>query len=80
MTSAERIQPYIVAQHRISSGLPTPLDPQLAMDDPELVTYAKAEIDRLTAKGRRTLAEHDHESKIRYRALLRMVTAHEEAA
>lgn len=45
--------------------------------DAECLAYAKAEIARLRTPGSRTLAEHDHESKIRCLTLERMVAAYE---
>lgn len=83
MTAAERLQPFIVAEHRRANGLPFDRnrvddDP---MDDPELLTYARAEVARLraTANTGRVLAEHDHESKVRCQAIERLLAKHEEA-
>lgn len=81
MTSAERLQPYIVAAHRRVIGMGNDSaahDPLIAMADPELLAYAREEIARLRKPGNRTLAEHDHESKIRCQTLERMVAAYEE--
>lgn len=79
-SSADRLQPYIVAQHRKSSGMAgVTLDPQEAMADAELLAYAREEITRLKVSSpkRGALAEHDHESKIRCQALERMVATYE---
>lgn len=75
MTPAERIQPYIVAAHRRSLGMTSEsLDLGLVAADPELLSYARGEIQRLRTRGpNRTLAEDDHESKIRCEALERLV-------
>jgi hypothetical protein len=73
MTPAERIQPLIVLLHHGKA------DPD-ALTDPELLAYAREEIARLRDEGgKRVLAEHDHESKIRCQALERMVRLHEAA-
>jgi hypothetical protein len=78
MTPADRLQPYIVAEHRRSVGMAcAPFDHKEAMADTELLAYARAEIARLRASGQRILAEYDHESKIRCQALERMVAAHD---
>jgi hypothetical protein len=88
MTPAKRIQPYLVNTHRNSIGMPSlPLSegseaPEviaLLRECPECLAYAREEIARLKKPGFRTLAEHDHESKIRCRALERMVAAYEAA-
>lgn len=80
MTPSERLQPFLVSSYRFSVGLPTLEDHpasdayiQAFRDDPELLVYARGEITRLRASGRRTPAEHDHESKMRCQALERMV-------
>lgn len=51
---------------------------QAFQDDPDLLAYARAEIARLREPGQRTLAEHDHESKIRCQTLERMVRQYED--
>lgn len=82
MTPEEAIQPWITAQHRRGAGLP-PLGPgyrdlSVCFADPEVLAYARAEIERLSARGgNRTLAEHDHESEIRCRALAALVASYE---
>lgn len=65
----ERLQPYVVAAHAGDvSGA--------ASLDAEMLAYAKAEVTRLRANnGRRILAEHDYESKIRCQALERLLAA-----
>lgn len=75
MTVSERLQPHITTAYRTWNGksVPVPLDLRAAFLDPECLVYAKAEIARLRSVGDRTLAEHDHESKIRCQTLERMV-------
>ncbi len=75
MTTTDRLQPHITTAYRTWNGksVTTPLDLHAAFAEPEYLTYAKAEIVRLRAPGQRTLAEHDHESKIRCQTLERMV-------
>lgn len=80
MTSAERLQPHIATAYRTWNGkaLAAPLDLRAAFVEPADLTYAKDEIARLRAPGKnRTLAEHDHESKIRCQTLERMVQEYE---
>ena len=82
MTPEEQLQPAIVTMHRSTIGaeqLPDDWDIKTVFADPDVLTYAREEIARLRSGGRRTLAEHDHESKIRCEALERLVAAYEEA-
>lgn len=73
------INPWVTAYHRGKSGYqPDPLFvdfPKAFTDDPALEQAARAELARLesTTTARR-LNEHDHESKIRWMALRRMLS------
>lgn len=79
-TLAERLQPYIVAEHRRANGMAgVNLDGADALSDPDILAYARGEITRLRMPGLRgVLAENDHESKIRCQALERMLARYEE--
>lgn len=79
MTPAERLQPHITAAYRTWNGrsVSSPLVLGAAFAEAEDFAYAKTEIARLRAVGQRTLAEHDHESKIRCQTLERMIAEYE---
>ena len=85
MTPEERLQPWIVAQHRAAVGLePTPPeynDPRpMFRDEPAVLAYAKAEVQRLRERGLRgPLVETDHESKIRCQAIEALIKFYEES-
>lgn len=69
---------YISAAYRRGAGYPPDpayVDFLKAFDaDPALVQGARDEITRLSDQsGRRTLAEHDHESRIRHQTLTSML-------
>lgn len=72
------IDPYVTAAYRKGAGYPP--DPAYvdfikAFDaDPPLVESARNEIARLAdPSGRRTLSEHDHESRLRHQTLTNMM-------
>jgi len=82
VTPEEQLQPAIVAMHRSVVGaesLPPEWSIRNVFADPAVLAYAREEIVRLRSGGRRTLADHDHESKIRCEALERLVAAYEES-
>lgn len=76
------LQPHITAAYRGWNGLPTEsLDLRAAFADPADLVFAKAEIVRIRApRGHKTLADCDHESKIRCETLERMVREYETMA
>lgn len=90
MTPEEQFQPHVIAvfrwmrlmapDPRAIAGQTSFLD--LFRDDPAMLDYARAEIKRLEGSppgARRTLADHDQESRDRRDAIARMITLHEEA-
>jgi hypothetical protein len=81
VTLADELQSHIVANHRGALGV-QPYSPEecarLFRCRPDLLEYARSEITRLHVRGNRTLAIHDHESKIRCQALERMVKSMED--
>lgn len=83
-TSAERLQPYIVAEARRARGMAAdPLTGDEAFKDADLLAYAKSQVAELRAPAtggrRRVLAEHDHESKTRCEAIERLIAQWEQA-
>jgi hypothetical protein len=72
------LQPYVTAAYRAGAGHRPDqryVDFRTAFaENPALVSEARAELQRLTARGgNRTLAEHDYESKIAAQTLARML-------
>lgn len=84
MTPSERIQPVITAIYNAMNSNVPAVPPynnirQLLTDDPDMLAYAKGEIERLRDRGKRgVLAETDYESKIRCQALERIIQLYEE--
>ena len=69
MTPQQTLEATIGAAWRDAS-----CDPRPALDDPEVLALAKAEITRLRANGkRRVLAETDAVSKVRCETLERLI-------
>lgn len=76
MTIEEKIRPFITASHKGDT-----FGAAAGNGDSEMLSYAKQEIARLRQPGnQRTLAEHDHESRIRCQALERLVSLWETPA
>lgn len=81
------LQPFVSTQARHTLG-GEPRPPAFTQDvvalfqsRPDVLEYARAEIDRLSEhNGNRRLRDHDHESRMRADAIEQLIRTYEEAS